>query len=215
MTNTAETSHRKDVLQRVPSCPDGTACAAVWATVLKVALAAVAATVFAVVLIAALGAACSTLLPVPGAYASEASVEVTLLPLENDAEEGDLSTEGTPPDKPLDDHSEQPAEEARAASLAQTGDPALRSVPIIALAALASAVALALGYCQTRTVRRHERADEQRHSKRVANLWRRRSGTTLQQSHRKQNSLRKSRNDPSAPRQRPREHRQRRSAAKR
>ena len=215
MTNAARASHRKDVLQRVPSCPDGTACAAVWATVLKVALAAVAATVFAVVLIAALGAACSTLLPAPGAYASEASVEVTLLPLENGAEEGDLSTEGMPPDKPLDDHSEQPAEEARAASLAQTGDPALRSVPIIALAALASAVALALGYCQTRTVRRHERADEQRHSKRVANLWRRRSGTTLQQSHRKQNSLRKSRNDPSAPRQRPREHRQRRSAAKR
>ncbi|HIT51764.1 MAG TPA: hypothetical protein IAA95_06140 [Candidatus Aveggerthella excrementigallinarum] len=215
MTNTAETSHRKDVLQRVPSCPDGTACAAVWATVLKVALAAVAATVFAVVLIAALGAACSTLLPVPGAYASEASVEVTLLPLENDAEEGDLSTEGTPPDKPLDDHSEQPAEEARAASLAQTGDPALRSVPIIALAALASAVALALGYCQTRTVRRHERADEQRHGKRIANRWRRRSGTTLQQSHRKQSSLCKSCNDPSAPRQRPREYRQRRSTAKR
>lgn len=215
MTNAAETSHRKDVLQRAPSRPNGTACAAAWATVLKVALAAVAATVFAVVLIAALGAACSALLPIPSAYASEASVEVTLLPLENGAEEGDLSAEGTPSDKPLDDRSEQPAEEARAAGLAQTGDPALRSVPIIALAALASAVALALGYCQTRTVRRHERADEQRHGKRIANRWRRRSGTTLQQSHRKQSSLCKSCNDPSAPRQRPREHRQRRITAKR
>lgn len=215
MTNAARTSHRKDVLQRAPSRPDDTVCTAVWATVLKVALAAMVATVFAAVLIAALEAACSALLPVSGAHASEASVEVTLLPLENGAEEGDLSTEGTPPDKPLDDRSEQPAEEARAASLAQTGDSALRYAPIAALAALASTAVLALGYCQARTTRCHEQADEQQRGKRVASRWMRRSGTTLQQSRRKQSSLCKSCNDSSTPRQRPREHRQRSSTAKR
>ena len=215
MTNAARASHRKNVLQRAPSRPGGTACAAVWTTVLKVALAAVAATVFAAVLIAALGAACSVLLSVSGAHASEASVEVTLLPLENDAEEGDLSAEGAPPDKPLDDHSEQPAEGARAANLAQTGDSALRYAPIAALAALASTAVLALGYCQVRTTRCHEQADEQQRGKRVASRWMRGSGTTLQQSRRKQSSLCKSCNDSSTPRQRPREHRQRRSTAKR
>lgn len=171
MTHAAKTPRLKDAW-KAPSPRDGRAShGAVWAAVLKVSLAAVLAAVLATALTAALGAACSAVLPAPCAHASEASVGIALVPLENSAgvdvptDDGTASA-GAPDDGPMADGG-RTAASPRTASLAQTGDLAPHCVLPLALAALAGAIVLVLGRCRPHAANRARRAGRGRHAVRA------------------------------------------------
>lgn len=152
MTHAAKTPRLKGDWKATRTQDERASRGAVLAAVLKVSLAAVLAAVLAVVLTAALGAACSAVLPAPRAHASEASVDVTLLPIEDGAEMGAPAGGGTADESSSGDGGQATAA-PRTASLAQTGDLALRCVLPLILAALAGAIVLALGRCLPRARR--------------------------------------------------------------